>query len=142
MDADAVSAGFGVVVKQYFPDFKIADNPLDSVLPPTFYVAGFTGTPLQSFGGFARMTFTLRVLVSRSDTQSGGKKIRGLCGDGSGSLYAAIEAPHTDGQQQTLGGACLDVHCTSLAGYRGYVHDSVTYLGAEWTYDVIGEKAA
>jgi hypothetical protein len=142
MDLDAVASGFGDVVASAFPTFKIADNPLDSVLPPTFFVADFTSEPRQSFGGFARADFTLRVLVSKADPRSAGHAIRGLAGDGTGSLYAAIEAPHFTGQAQTLGGACSDLYCTRITGYRGFVHDGVTYLGIEWTFRVIGEKAA
>jgi hypothetical protein len=142
MDLDAVAAGFGTVVAAAFPAFKIADNPLDSVLPPTFFVADFTSTPRKAFGGFGTATFTLRVLVSKADPRSAGHTIRGLAGDGAGSLYAAIEAPHFAGNAQTLAGACSDLYCTRITGYRGFIHDGVTYLGLEWTYDVIGEKAA
>lgn len=142
MDLDAVAAGFGTVAAAAFPTFKIADNPLDSVLPPTFFVAEFVSEPRKAFGGFSTAVFTLRVLVSKADPMSAGRTIRGLAGDGTGSLYAAIEAPHFIGQAQTLGGACSDLSCTRISGYRGFIHDGVTYLGIEWTYNVIGEKAA
>lgn len=142
MDLDAVAAGFGDVVGSGFPSFKIADNPLDSVVPPTFFVSEFTSEPRKAFGGFCSATFTLRVLVSKADPKSGGKVIRGLAGDGAGSLYAVIEAPHFAGNAQTLNGACSDLFCTRIGGYRGFIHDGATYLGCEWTYNVIGEKAA
>jgi hypothetical protein len=142
MDLDAVAAGFGTVVKAAFPQLKIMDNPLDSVVEPAFVVAEFVSEPRKAFGGFSTATFTLRALVGKADPMSGGRKIRSLAGDGTGSLYAAIEAPHFAGQAQTLGGACSDLSCTRISGYRGFIHDGVTYLGIEWTYTVIGEKAA
>jgi hypothetical protein len=142
MDLDAVATQFGVIVKAAYPEFKIADNPLDSVMPPTFFVADFTSEPRRTFAGFTTATFTLRVLVGKADPQSGGKRLRGLAGDGTGTLYAALEAPHANGLPQTLNGTCSDAVCTLIRGYRGFIHDGQTYIGIEWVFTVVGEKAA
>ena len=142
MDLDAVATQFGVVVKAAFPTFKIADNPLDSVLPPTFFVADFTSEPHKTFSGFTTATFTLRLLVGKADPQSGGKLLRGYAGDGTGTVYAALEAPHASGLTQTLNGTCSDIVCDLIRGYRGFIHDRQTYIGVEWVFTVVGEKAA
>lgn len=113
----------------------------DSVLAPHFFVAEYE----QDFDkvmarGLDELTFTSRVLVSRTDDQFAQRTLDGmLSGAGPASLKQAIEAARGAPGEYALGGLAHDLHVMRVQGYRWYEHAGATYVGAELAIKVIGE---
>lgn len=113
----------------------------DSVNAPHFFVAEYEQEYDKAMGrGLDELTFTSRVLVSRTDDQFAQRVLDGmLSGSGPASLKEAIEVARGGPGEYALGGLAHDLHVTRVQGYRWYEHAGATYVGAELTIQVIGE---
>lgn len=113
----------------------------DSIVAPHFFVAEYEQEYDKAMArGLDELTFTSRVLVSRTDDQFAQRVLDGmLSGSGPASLKAAIEVARGGPGEYALGGLAHDLHVTRVQGYRWYEHAGATYVGAELTIKVIGE---
>lgn len=109
----------------------------DSITPPTLFVAGYViGYDTAAARGSDTVTYTLRLLASRADDQSGQARIDAwAAGSGAGSLKAAIEA------DPSLGGLVDWTHMTAMDTSDLVVHAGTVYYGAEITVEVTGDGA-
>ncbi|MET9734286.1 hypothetical protein ABZZ79_27705 [Streptomyces sp. NPDC006458] len=113
----------------------------DSVLAPHFFVGEYEQVYDRAMArGLDELTFTCRLLVSRTDDRSAQKVLDDmLAGSGPASLKAAIEVARGAPGDYALGGLAHDLHVMRVQGYRWYEHAGSTYVGAELMIKVIGE---
>lgn len=116
----------------------------DSIVAPHFFVAEYEQDFDRAMGrGLDELTFTSRVLVSRTDDQFAQRILDGmLCGSGPASLKEVIELARGGPGEYALGGLAHDLHVTRVQGYRWYEHAGATYVGAELAIKVIGEGSS
>lgn len=83
--------------------------------------------------GADKYTIPVRVYATLASERAGQDKLDGyLAGAGSGSIKAAIEG------DVTLGGAAHTTRVTRASGYGVYEVAGVSYLGVEFSVEVIG----
>ncbi|QFZ75097.1 hypothetical protein GFH48_19110 [Streptomyces fagopyri] len=113
----------------------------DSINAPHFFVAEYEQEYDKAMArGLDELTFTSRVLVSRTDDRFAQRVLDGmLSGSGPASLKEVIEVARGGPGEYALGGLAHDLHVTRVQGYRWYEHAGATYVGAELTIQVIGE---
>jgi len=143
MDIDALAAGAGAAVLAEIPSVMIMDSPLTMPQPPAFVLFDFTVTPHKTMRSASEVDLVFRVMVGHQDPSSGAKYVRGLAGDGPGSVFYALEKPHILNQgAQTFGGACDDAIVTTMRGYRLYDYSGTKLIGFEIVMRAIGERAS
>jgi len=128
--ADAIRGIDGLDVFHYTPG---------SVVVPCAYLADVEIEPNTTFRGEDDHTFTLRVLTSAADDESGQDLLdEFLSRDGSRSIRAALETARGANGEYALGGAADDLNVTRVGAYRTYTEGGGTYFGGEITVRVIG----
>ncbi|SES20937.1 hypothetical protein [Lentzea albida] len=134
MDVEAVFVGLRDNANT-IPELRCFEYVPDSIAPPCFFPVEVEIEFDRAFGrGMDELTVRCQVLVAHGSDRSGQRLLKGyLAGDGPLSLKAAL---HSD---PTLGGACDDLRVRRVAGYRLYVHNGVTFYGAELDIHIIGE---
>jgi hypothetical protein len=132
--ADAIRGIDGLDVFHYTPG---------SVVVPCAYLADVEIEPNFTMGGADDHTFTIRVLTSAADDESGQDLLDELLSrDGSVSIRAALETARGASGQYALDGAADDLNVTRIGAYRQYVEGGGTYFGGEITVRVIGSGNA
>jgi hypothetical protein len=144
MDMNAVARGLAAAAENVTSDPALITHAFtpDSLEVPTCFVAEYDIEFDKAYGrALDAADITMRVLVSRTDDKSGAERLNNLLsGHGGTTLKEAIEADRLAVGGTGLGGAADDHHVERIQGMRWYIHDQITYLGAELRIHVIGSS--
>lgn len=131
--ADAIRGVDGLDVYHYTPG---------SVVVPCAYLAEVEIEPNTTFRGEDDLTFTLRVLTSAADDESGQDLLdEYMSRTGERSIRAALETARGANGEYALDGAADDLNVTRGGAYRQYTEGGSVYFGGELTIRVIGGGA-
>jgi len=144
MDLQAVCVGLAAAAAgaDVTPSLIAYAYTPDSVETPCCFVAEYEIDYDKAMGrALDVVDVTMRALVGRADDRAAAAALNGLLsGSGTTSLKAAIEADRRQNGGTGLGGACDDYRVERVQGMRWYIHDQITYLGAELRVHVIGSS--
>lgn len=111
----------------------------DTVPAPCFYAGEVDIDPNFVFGGAYLATVTCRLLVSRTDDQSGQQLLdEYLSRTGPKSVIAALLAARGAPAEPALGGLADDLLIESIGAYRLYLVGETQFYGAEIRVRVVG----
>jgi hypothetical protein len=112
---------------------RVAPSPRDQVNPPMAVISG--PDPLtygETWDAGHRLSFTVRVLVSRGSEDAAQDKLDAfMSDDDASSLYAAVEA------DKSLGGAVASAQVVSADNSGQIEVNNVSYLAVDFTVDVM-----
>ncbi len=114
----------------------------DQPTPPMIFTSDIDVEFDQAYKrGLDKVTFTLRLLVSRGDDRAAQTLLDGyISSSGAASIRDAIEAGRgcNGAVGGTLGGLAADMHLRSMKAYRWFTVGDSQFLGAEFQLLVIG----
>jgi hypothetical protein len=132
MNIAAIRAALAAALSDLFSG-RVYTEPPDQIVPPAAVIDG--PEPIQygeTFEGTTHhLTFTVRVLVSRNVPRAAQSVLDDYMGDGSGSVYTALE---TD---QNLGGTVVSALVSTAQNVGSITVNDITYAVVDFTVDVM-----
>jgi hypothetical protein len=124
---------------QQLTGIQVSAYLLASPTPPTIHLypggpAGQIAYDLTLARGVDQWALTVQAFVGPTSDIGAQKKLdQYLAPSGPQSIKQAVES------DPTLGGLVHQVHVPSCAGYRQYILETATYIGAEWYVQVYAQ---